>query len=225
MKKRLAVISVGGSVIVPSKVDYNFLNKLKVSIAKLKKKYKIVICTGGGSTAREYIAILRKEKCSDYTQNLVGIETTRLNAKLLSSFLQFSNKDIPETLEEVGDMLQTYDVVVCGGLAPGQTSDGTTAQIAEYLGADMLVNMTNVPGLYTKDPRKYEDAKFIPRLSHEKFSKMLSRVKEKPGQHFVLDSVAEKITQKAKIKVVILKGARNLELCLEGKKFKGTVIS
>ena len=43
------VISLGGSVIVPDKIDVNFLEKFKKIINKIKKGNKIVIVTGGGS--------------------------------------------------------------------------------------------------------------------------------------------------------------------------------
>ncbi len=223
--KKAIVISVGGSIIVPGKADYDFLKNLKATILKLSKRHKIVICAGGGSIARDYMSTLKKEKSSEYVQDLMGIEVTRLNAKLVASFIQECNQEIPTTLEAVADMLRSYDIVVCGGLAPGQTSDGTTAQIADYLSSDTMVNITNVPGLYTKDPKRHKDAKLIPRISHADFGKIMSKVNEKPGQHFVLDSLAAKISKKAKIKVIILQGMKNLENYILGKKFVGTVIS
>lgn len=47
--KKIVVISVGGSIIVPGEVDYDFLKKFKTTIRKLSRKYKVVICTGGGA--------------------------------------------------------------------------------------------------------------------------------------------------------------------------------
>ncbi|MFH0752690.1 MAG: UMP kinase, partial [archaeon] len=221
--KKVVVISVGGSIIVPDRVDYDFLRRLKATVKKLTRKYKIVICTGGGYTARNYISALKKSKCSENIQNRIGIAATRLNAQLLAFDFQNSNKEIPESLGEVRKLLKANDVVLCGGIRPGQTSDGTTAEIAEYVKADTLINMTNVSGLYTKDPRKYKDARLITKLTHAEFARIMSKVKEKPGQHFILDSVAARITRRRKIKVVILKGVKNLEDYLSGKKFKGTV--
>lgn len=221
MKK--AIISLGGSIIVPDKVDYNFLKKFKKTILKLKN-YKVVICTGGGYTARDYISVLSKEKVNEYTQDLIGIEVTRLNAKLVASLLQKCNNEIPLTLEGVAEALKFNDIVVCGGLSPGRTSDGTTAMIADYLDADVMINITNVDGLFDKDPVKNKNAKFIPKISHKDFAKIISKIEKKPGQHFVLDLLASEICRKAKIKVIILKGMDNLNNFLKGKKFKGTII-
>ena len=217
------VISLGGSIIVPKAVDYKFLKEFKKMLLSLKNK-KIVICTGGGFIAREYISALKKEKLNEYTLDLMGIEATRLNAKLLASFLQKCNQGIPTTLEGIKESLQTHNIVVCGGLSPGQTSDGTTATIADYLCAKEMINVTNVDGLYNKDPKKYKNAKFIPQISHKEFIKIISKIKKQPGQHFVLDALAAEIALKSGIKVIILKGTNNLKNYILGKKFKGTII-
>jgi len=217
------VISLGGSRIVPDKVDYKFLKKFKKLIQKHKNK-KIVICCGGGSTARTYIQPLIKEKIQRKKVDKVGIATTRLNAKLVTAFLKISNPSIPITLQEVKTLLKKYNIVVCGGLKPGMTSDGTTAQIAQYLKAESLINLTNVKGLYTKDPKKFKKAKFIPKITYKDFQKFIDKLPNKPGQHFILDSLATKIVRKAKIKTIILGNLRNLNKYLSNKKFTGTTI-
>lgn len=219
------IISLGGSVIVPDGVDYAFLRKFKKLILSLAKKRKAVICTGGGKTARNYIQALEKEGLSRHNRDLMGIEATRLNAKLVSSFL-LGSAEIPTTSKEIKNMLERRRIVICGGLRPGITSDGTTAEIARFLKAKSFVNITNVKGLYNKDPKKYKDAKFIPKINYKEFTKMMRKVKEKPGQHFILDSLATKIIQKSKIKAIILgKNLRNLENYLKGRHFIGTIIS
>ncbi len=220
---KLAVISLGGSIIVPEKVDVSFLKKFKQLVLKLKE-YHFVICTGGGAIARDYISALEKERLNEYTQDLLGIEVTRLNAKLVASFIQDCNQEIPATLEGVKEMLTRHRIVVCGGLSPGRTSDGTTASIADYLDAKELINITNVSGLYDKDPRKNKNAKLIKHVSHYEFAKIIAKVKQKPGMHFVLDDIAAEICRNAEIKVVILKGVENLEKYLKQRTFTGTVI-
>lgn len=222
----MIVISLGGSVIVPDKPDYIFLKNFKKLIYKISKKDKIVICTGGGKTARDYIEILEKEKLSEYARDLVGIECTRLNAKLLSSFLgEICNKEIPKELEEVADLSKNNKVVVCGGLSPGRTSDGTTAQIADYLNSGFFINITNVKGLYDKDPKKFKNAKLIKKISYKELEKMMEKFKEKPGQHFIIDSLALELCKNEKIKIFIIgKDIKNIERTIKGKKFIGTLI-
>lgn len=220
MKK--VVISVGGSLIIPSKVDYDFLKDLKKTIKKFSR-YKIVLVTGGGALAREYISILKDK--NEKIKSLVGIKTTKLNAMLVSNFLG-ANVLIPDSLREVGNLLKQKSIVVCGALGyhPSMTSDGTAADIARYVKAGLLINMTNVKGLYDKDPRKFKNARFISEISFGEFMKKIEKIKFKAGQHFVLDQSAAKIINKYKVRTVILQGVGNLEKVLKGERFVGTVI-
>lgn len=220
------VISLGGSVIVPDKINYKFLEDFEKLIKKLSKKNKFVIVTGGGHTARDYIDVLRKERLSEHIYSWVGIATTKLNARLVASYFK-KIKKIPDSLAEVKKALKKSNVVICGalGFQPGMTSDANAAQVAQAIKADFFVNITNVKGLYTKDPKKFKDAKFIPKISYDNFLKIASKINYKAGQHFILDQVAAKIIKKAKIKTICLTGLKNLENCLKGKKFVGTVIS
>src|SRR3989344_2781855 len=159
MKKKIIVFSLGGSLIVPDKLDYKYLHKFKIFIRKLSKKYKIIIVTGGGKTARKYIEPLKKEKIGEYFYSLVGIMSTKLNARLVSGFFGIKSS-IPDSLADVKKQVDKNNVVVCGalGVQPNMTSDGDAAEIAEYLNAKLFVNLTNVDGLFDKDPRKYTNA-------------------------------------------------------------------
>lgn len=219
------VISVGGSAIVPDKIDVPFLKKLKTTLNKLSKKNKLVIVTGGGKVARDYIKAAKEIGVSDRMACLAGIRTTKLNATLVSLLLH-GNVDMPDSLQQVKKDLIKRNIVVIGalGFQPNMTSDGDAADVAAYLKAQMFINLTDVSGLYTKNPKQFKDAKFIPRISFENFWKIASRIKFKAGQHFVLDQSGAKIIKKHRIKTVILKGLNNLENAIQGKKFKGTVI-
>ncbi|MBS3151534.1 UMP kinase [Candidatus Woesearchaeota archaeon] len=216
------VISLGGSLINPGKINYNFLKEFKNTIKKFSG-YKIVIVTGGGKIAREYIGALKDK--SEKVRSLIGIKATKLNAMLVSNFLD-NEVVVPDSLEEVGRILKRKNLVVCGSLGYRQdmTSDGTAADVARHLKADLLINMTNVKGLYDKDPRKFKNAKFISEISFGDFLRMANKVNYKPGQHFVLDQIAARIIRRYKIKTAILKDVNELEKCLKRNKFSGTVI-
>ncbi|MAG45514.1 MAG: UMP kinase [Nanoarchaeota archaeon] len=221
MKK--VVISVGGSLVIPNKVDLEFLKRLKKVIKKFSR-YKIVIVTGGGALARQYISSLKDK--GEKIKSLVGIQTTKLNAMLVSNFLG-ANLLIPNSLNEIGRLLKQKNLVVCGALGyhPDMTSDGTAANIARYVKADYLINMTNVRGLYSADPRKVKNAKFISEISFKEFMKKVNKIKFKAGQHFVLDQSAARIINRHKIKTAILKDVDNLEKVLKDERFNGTTIS
>jgi len=225
MKK--VVISLGGSIIIPDKVDYKYLKKFSKYIKKFSRKNKVVIVTGGGSTARKYIEGLEKIKAKSEVLSIVGIASTRLNARLVSGVFGMDEK-IPETISGVKSALDTRNLVVCGalGMQKNMTSDGNAAEVAEAIEADYLVNMTNVDGLYNKNPKEYKNAKFIPKISFKAFMGIVNKIKFKAGQHFVLDQAAAKIINKNKIKTYIVSNnISNLNKLLNNKGFIGTEIS
>ncbi len=217
------VISLGGSAIVPDKVDYKYLEKFKKVINKHKRKYKFIIVTGGGKTARTYIEAVQKEKLSEKIASLVGISSTRLNARLVAGFFKMKNK-IPETIKEVKK--SKNKIIICGALGarPNMTSDANAAELAKLFKAKAFINITNIKGVFTKNPLTNKAAKFIPEISHKDFNKMAQKIKFRAGQHFVLDQTASKIILKHKIPTIILKGNKNLDLFLANKKFIGTII-
>ncbi len=228
MKKRIIVLSLGGSLIVPEKVDPQWIEKFKEVIKKNHKKYYFVIVCGGGFVAREYISILAYEHKNHKEQSLAGIMATRMNARLMMQFFgDISNHELPLTMEQVKNMITKNQVVFCGALryAPNQTSDSTSAKLAKYLGTD-FINLTNIDGLYTDNPEKNKNAKFIPKISWREFDKRANSIKYKPGQHFVLDQKAAKIIKKNAIRTYILgRNLKNLDNLLNDKKFRGTTIS
>lgn len=225
------IFSLGGSIIVPKNVDLLFLKKFKKFLLKISKKRKVVIVTGGGRTARNYIMALEKAGSSVRERNIIGIECTRLNALLLTTFLaKIANPSIPVTTKEFLSFYKKFRIIVTGGGLEeshlGTTSDGTTAFITEKLKVKEFINLTNVNGVYNKDPKTHKDARLIKKLSYKEFEKLMDKIKEKPGQHFILDSYALKIIKKNKIRVAILNGRnlKNLNNYLNGKKFIGSVI-
>ena len=219
-------MSLGGSIIVPDGVNSKFISNFKKLISTVNAK--VVVVVGGGKTARTYINGLRGLGENDKVQSLFGIAVTRFHAKFLAQYFGVqANAKIPHTLKEVKRLLRKNKIVFCGGLRyePDQTSDSTAAKLARNLGAE-FVNMTNVKGLYDKDPKKFKNAKFISEISYKDFHKMATKIKYKPGQHFVLDQHASVIIRKNKVKTVILgSNLKNFGNYLRGKRFVGTVIS
>lgn len=219
------VISLGGSVIVPDTVDFTYLNHFKTIIRNFSRKNKVVIVTGGGKTAREYLRPLQAAKLPERVASLVGIASTRLNARLVAGIFGITNP-VPETVEDVVRALKTHTVVICGALGErkNMTSDGNAAEVAARLGADYFLNITNVKGLYTKDPH-LKGATFIPCISYEDFLTIINKINYRAGQHFVLDQAAARLIKQFKIKTYIIgRDLPNLTRCLGGKSFIGTVI-
>ena len=225
--KKVWVISLGGSRIVPDEVDEKFLARFKKLIDS-HPSHKFVAVTGGGSTARRYISALRRLGRTTKSQSISGIAITRLHAGFMARFFgRSANEIIPKNLKEVKNLLNKNQIVFCGGLRyrEGNTSDGTSAKISDYLGCP-FINLTNVKGLYTSNPKKNKNAKFIGKITWKNFEEITGKMKFEAGQHFVLDQSAAKVILKKKIPTYIVGSLNAIDKILKGKKdFGGTLIS
>lgn len=221
------VLSLGGSIIIPDKINISYLEKFRHELRKHYRTHKFVIVCGGGSIARKYIEALRKDKDSKKAQSLAGCRATRMNALfLMQMFGKEANDVLPLNIKEIKNDLKKNKVVICGALryADNSTSDGTAAKIARQL-QTYFVNMTNIKGLYTANPKTNKNAVFIPEISWKEFEKMALAIKYKAGQHFVLDQEAATIIRKYRIPTYIInENLTNMSNLLSNKKFVGTSI-
>ena len=225
---RTEVLSLGGSLVVQDEINIRFLHEFKQLIKSFKGKRKFVIVVGGGKIARTYINALRGFGKTVYVQAYIGLEVTRLNASLVANFFgSMASQTIPATMRQVKNLLKKNTVVFTGGLKfkDNQTSDGTAASLAKYF-KTRFINMTNVEGLYTKDPKKNKNAAFISYISLKEFSAIVARMTYAPGQHFVLDAEAARLIYAYNVPTYIVGGSiPNLRKLLNGQPFIGTTIS
>jgi len=221
------VLSLGGSLIIPDNIDIKFIEEFKKVILKNRKKYKFIIICGGGSIARKYISALKEAKANEKFQSFSGISATRMNARFMNYFFNINPEyGIPHTIKILKKYIKKQDIVFCGALEykPDQTSDSTAANIAKYF-KTIFINLTNVQGLYNKNPKQFKNAKFISKISWKEFDKMTNKSKFQPGQHFVLDQTASGVILRNKIPTYIIgKDMKQLDNLLHNKKFKGTII-
>jgi uridylate kinase len=224
---KTVVISLGGSIIIPDKVNISYLETFKKKLRKMYRTHKFVIVCGGGSIARKYIEALRRDGKSEYEQSQAGCRATRMNALLLMQiFGKEANDVLPMNIQEIENDLKKNNIVICGALryATHSTSDGTAAKVAHHLKTD-FINMTNIKGLYTANPKTNKNAKYIPNISWKDFESMALKIKYKSGQHFVLDQEAAVIIRKYRIPTYIIsEDLNNLSKLLSSKKFIGTTI-
>jgi uridylate kinase len=223
---KILVISLGGSRIVPDEVDIAFLRKFKEIITKNKDHNKFVIVCGGGSVARKYIEALRANGSSVFLQSMAGISITRVNARFMSYFFgKDAAEGIPHDLKHVFNLLKRNDIVFCGALRykPNNTSDGTAASLAAYFKAP-FINITNVRGLFTDNPKTNKNARFIKETSWKDFNDRAKKIKFKAGQHFVLDQNAANIIMKNKIPTYIIGSLSDLQNIINEKDFEGSII-
>ncbi len=203
MKKRI-VIKLSGRIFGIDNVKV--LKDYATFLVKISKFCQPIVIAGGGSIARHYISHARSSGADESTLDELGIEISRLNAKLLIYALK--NKAYshpPTTLQEVRHAVDDGLIVIAGGLHPGQSTNGTAALIAEKIKAEQFLNATDVDGVYDMDPNKFKKAKKFKQIELKNLKNMLVHEDSVAGGYDLMDIVALKIIERSKIKTRIIK--------------------
>ena len=215
MRKKI-VIKLSGKVFGIN--NTKLLKDYATFLVKLSKTYQPIIIAGGGNIARHYISHARSSGADESTLDELGIEVSRLNAKLLIYALK--NKAYPHpptTLQEVRHAVDSGNIVVAGGLHPGQSTNGTAALIAEKINASEFLNATDVDGIYDSDPNKNKKAKKFKRIELKNLRNLLVHEDSVAGGYDLMDIVALKIIERSQIKTRVLKAdIKNLEKAIKG---------
>ncbi len=227
--EKIFVVSVGGSAIVKEKIDTVLIAKLASLFDELfSNERKFVIVVGGGKLARDYVAAAKTLGASNFSLDEIGIKATRINAKL---FIEALNNAYPEVCTNIKDskkIIGINKIPVFGGLMPGFTTDAVSALIAEFLNAT-FVNLSNVDGIYNKNPKEYSDAVRYETLNYRELIRIIAKstaLAANPSQNVILDLPCALILARSKIPCHVtsafdLENLRNLFL---GREFKGTKI-
>lgn len=219
------VLSLGGSLIYPEKIDADFLKAFRDLVLRHIRGNEFYIVTGGGRLAREAQAAAKSvNEISGVDLDWLGIAATRLNAELVRAiFGHFANSEI------IGDPhvlpAEKKAIYVGGGWKPGRSSDYAAVLLAKTVGATTLVNLSNIDFVYDKDPRHYPDARPFKKLSWSEM-RVLVGGEWTPGANVPFDPLACQLAEESGITVVVMNGKRidNLEKYILGENFKGTII-
>ena len=218
----LVVLSLGGSLICPDKVDVEYLKAFKVLVHEEEKKF-IIVC-GGGKVCREY---LDKATELGITENkardLIGIRSTQFNAQLVHSML---NDSILKDIHIDYDKEVEFEKYLIGaGFYPGTSSDFDAVMFAVNYGAKRVINLSNIDYVYTADPKKDPDAIKIETTTWKDYLDLVG-TEWKAGSNYPFDPIASQKCQEHGIKVVILNGKNleNLKNCIQNKEYIGTTI-
>jgi len=129
-------------------------------------------------------------------------------------------------LSELNHYAAVGRALVLGGLQPGQSTNAVAALAAEITRADFLVNATDVSGVYTTDPKKDPKAKLLRSVNVDKLLSWALAGDVYAGKYELLDPVALKIMQRAKIptRFVSMEDPSNITSALRGRDI-GTLVS
>ncbi len=222
-----AVVKLGGALF-RREPDVTALKAMgKVLGGFVGKDNQLVLVAGGGENARIYIATARKLGAEESTCDLLGIQITRANAELLRLALgSIASSKIPTTLSDLPHCVGPGKAVVMGGLQPGQSTNAVAALAAEITRAELLVNGTDVEGVYSEDPKKNPKAKLIKSVQVDKLLNWAMSGEIFAGRYELLDPLAIKIMQRAKIptRFVSLNDPGNIIAALRGREVGTKVV-
>ena len=214
--KKAIVIKFSGKVFGVENIK--ILKDYARFLVKLSKTHQPIVVAGGGKIARHFISHARSSGADESTLDELGIEISRLNAKLLIYALKDKAYPHPPTsLKEAKNAVDSGLIVVAGGLHPGQSTNGTAALIAEKVKAVQFLNATDVKGIYDSDPNKSKKAKLFKTIELKKLRGMLVKEDSVAGGYDLMDIVALKIIERSKIKTrVIQSDIKTLEKAVKG---------
>ncbi len=227
-KRQTKILSIGGSIIIPSTgFDIEFLKKFKALILReARKGIRFILVVGGGTTARTYQAGLRAMIGEQHHQlDLIGIETTRLNANFVRLF--FGEHAYGEVIFDPTKPVKTSkSIIVACGWKPGCSTDADAVLLARTYGARELVNISNIEYVYTKDPNQFSDAEKIENIDWKTYRRDIVGNVWEPGKNSPFDPIASRSAETYGMTVSIVRGSDLGEVAkaIQGKKFKGTVI-
>ena len=225
-EKETIVISLGGSMIVPSGVDTNFIIKFKNLILKwVSEGKKFYIITGGGKTCRNYNDSLRNiVSPSNEDLDWLGIAATRLNAEFIR--ICFEDQAYEQIIMNPDSIPETdKPIVVGGGWKPGNSSDLAAVHVSKSTKSSKVINISSVDFVYDSDPRTNPDAKKFDNLSWKDYRSMVSSEWD-PGMNLPFDPIASKEAEELGLELVFI-GGHNLDSLnnyLKGESFAGTTI-
>ena len=189
---------------------------------------QVAIVVGGGNFWRGRSNTMMDRCTSDY----IGMLGTTMNALALRD--AFTKADLPNVIfspfdfhelieyhseDELKELYKNGTVVVFSGGTGhiGCSTDTAASMKAIMIGADVIIKLTNVDGVYDKDPNKHDDATKIDEISY--MDVLNKNIK-------VMDSTAMTLSMDNDIPIVVfdINKKGDLKKVVNGKKV-GTIVS
>ena len=213
------VMSLGGSILAGDLDASRFKTYAEV-LKEISKKHKLLVVVGGGVYARKYIETARAAGADEVTCDFIGIDVTRINAKMLISALgKEAYPEVPVNYNEAAVAAESNKIVVMGGVLPGQTTDAVSAALSEYLKADLFLIPTSVDGIYSADPNTDKKAVKFKTMTASDLVKMSGEMSLKAGSKSPIDPIACKMIERSGVRTIVLDGrnTKTLMKIIEGE--------
>ncbi|MCW4031419.1 MAG: delta 1-pyrroline-5-carboxylate synthetase [Candidatus Bathyarchaeota archaeon] len=219
-----AIIKVGGSLAEKPELLRALCSKLSV----LARNYSLVVVPGGGRFAdvvRDYDNRFNLSDEISHRMAILGIDQfglllTQIIPSSCATYLLDDAKQLSETgvvpvflpsrmFIREDPLKNSWDV----------TSDSIAALIASRLRAAKVLLVTDIDGIFTKDPKKHKDANLIERLSAEELLRFNTRTS--------VDLFLPKLLIESSVECYVVNGKHpeRIEAILAGRQTVYTLIS
>ena len=217
-RKKRVVIKLSGNIFSQD-ANHDSIKKYAEMLCDVSNNVQPIVIAGGGKIARHYIDLARNLGSDEANLDIMGIEVSRLNAKLLIAALGDQVYSlVPKNLEEISIAVGSSKIVIAGGLHPGQSTNATSALIAEASKASSFVNATDVDGIYDSDPHTNSNARLFKEITVKECMEILRVESTMAGRYDLMDIVALKVIERSKIPTrVVLLDVDNIRDAVEGK--------
>ena len=207
--------------------DYKAIDEIVKRIIEIHNMgHEIAVVVGGGNFMRGRDSKIMERINADYigmmatVMNAIALTDSfnrqGSNAKILSGIkmecFEYTNKDLASKELSSGNI-----IVYGGGIGkPGPSTDTCAGLRAADINADILVKLTNVDGVYDKDPRYNKDAKMYDYVSYDEvISKELK----------IMDMDGIKACRDNNVKIIVTNmNNENCLLDIVNSKYIGTTI-
>lgn len=208
-------ISLGGSLLTGKNTDPNITinpktyQKYAETIRTLHNQdhTQMIVC-GGGKPARYFINQAKQLDATPDIQDNLGIKSTHINALLFMAALG-PIADQSRIYQRGSDLRHAppNKVLVGGGYKPGSSTDYRAVIFAKYMQADLIINATDIDGVYTKNPKKHADAEKLPTLTCTTLEEIIKQnTRQAPGEYGLFDLKAVRLAKKLDIPIIIIDG-------------------
>ncbi len=208
-----SIVKIGGSLLFNNKkqVDSQKIINICEIIKKNNKNKSVVLVVGGGIIARDYINFVRKTTGNEALCDLFGINISRINANLFISYLgDLAYPVVPKTYDDLALAQHAQKIIVLGGIQPAQSTTSVSLEVAEFLESKRIVILTDVEGIYSKDPRVYSDAELQEELTYSQLEEIILKgttsTQAAAGEYRVFDAVSLQIMKRSNLQVFIGSG-------------------
>ncbi len=220
----IVVLSVGGSLLNQGVPNREYAEGLKKSLGAWKGKIGLVV--GGGKPARDMANAVRAKGGSEFEADEAAIKITHENAKFLCKEIG-KEAGFAMDFDDASKVLLKKRFVCMGGTIPGITTDADSALLAEKVRAVRLVNLSNVHGVFDKNPKDNPNAKKFDVMTHAQLTELAAKYDLRvAGMHFVFDLLACKLAARSRIELHFVDGRKlgEVEAAVMGRAHGGTIV-